>query len=186
MCETLIAIAKLLIGAAIAIVIIVVTLALPGEDEKALWTITLVFFLMVALIWTIHWSTNLLVPPRKSMPSNSKNRATAILGVPYVLGFLLILISGWEPLAEASIPWGTIVQTAGAALMAAALGLGVTIANQADRRIVLFALVAMEVILVFLVTLAGWKAELIALGGVIFGVVITEWVLSWALQRWCR
>ena len=183
--KTLIAIAKLLIGAAIAIVIIVVLLVLLGNDERALRTIALVFFLAVALIRTMDWSTNLLVPARKSMPPNSKNRATVILGVPYVIGFFLIWTSGWDPLTEHSIPWNTVAQTIGAALMAAALGLGAASARRVGGWVILVALVVMAAIPVLWIIQEGWRTELITLFGVIIGVLIAEGVLSPMLRRWC-
>lgn len=180
MCKTLVAIAKLLTGLAIAI-IIVAALALL----KALWTISLVFFVVMALIWAIDWSTNLLVPARQSMPPKSRNLATVILGVPYVLGFLLIWISGWDRLTGHSIPWDEVVRTIGAALMAAGLGLGAANARKVGGWIILVALVVLAGIPAILIIQAGWRTELITLFGVIIGVLIAEWVLSPMLRRWC-
>lgn len=175
MSKTLMTIAKPLISGVAITIVIVAKWALL----MALWIISLAFFLVMALIRALRWSTNLL------MPASSRNRATVILGVPYVLGFFLILASGWDYLTEHSIPWETVVPTIGAALMAAALGLGATNARRVGARIILVALVIMAAILACLIIQERWRTELITLFGVILGVLIAEGVLSPALRRWC-
>ena len=175
MSKTLLTIANPLISGVAITIIIVAKWALL----MALWIISPAFFLVVALIRALRWSINLL------MPASSGNRATVILGVPYVLGFFLIRASGWDYLTEHSIPWETVVPTIGAALMAAALGLGVANARRVGGRVILAALVVMAAIPACLIIQEGWRTELITLFGVILGVLITEFVLSPALRRWC-
>ena len=175
MSKTLMTIAKPLISG-VAIVIIIVA---KWAFLMALSIISLAFFLVVALIRAICWSTNPL------MPASSRNRATVILGVPYVLGFFLIWVSGWDYLTEHSIPWETVIPTIGAALMAAALGLGVVNARRVGGRVILVALVIIAAIAASLIIQEGWRTELITLFGVILGVLIAEGVLSPALRKWC-
>lgn len=119
------------------------------------------------------------------MPKTSSGRATLILGIPYFVGVVLILLSGWDVIPGYPVPWDQIVLGSGAALMAATLGLGVANVRQGSKRNIFLALLGMLAVLVMLIITQGWKTELIAFVGVVAGVLLAEGVLSWMLRRWC-
>ena len=118
------------------------------------------------------------------MSLSPQNCATMILGIPYTVGVVLILISQWEAIPDRPTPWDDISIAFGATLRATALGLGAAHINQAARRYIPFVLVALLGILVMIVVVEGWKPELITFLSVVWGVVMAEG-LSWLLRRFC-
>ena len=119
------------------------------------------------------------------MWNTPSRRATWILGTSCYIGTLLILVSGLGAIPGAPVPWDQIVMGFGATLMAAALGLAVAYVRQGSKRDILIALLGFLAVLVILIIVQGWKTEFITFGGVVFGVILAEWLLSWMLRRWC-
>ena len=119
------------------------------------------------------------------MPNTSSGRATLILGIPFFIGALLILVAGLGVIPSAPVPWDQIVMGFGATLMAASLGLAVASVKQGSKRDIFIALLVFLVVLAILIIVQGWKTEFITFGGVVLGVMLAEWLLSGALKMWC-
>ena len=119
------------------------------------------------------------------MSNPSSRCATLILGVPFFIGLLLTLIAGLGFIPAASVPWDQIIMGFGATLMAATLGLAVANVTHGSKRDIFIALVALLAVLFILSVLREAKPEYIAIGGVVLGVMLAEWLLSGALRRWC-
>ncbi len=119
------------------------------------------------------------------MSNISSKRATLILIIPYFIGVVLILVSGSEVIPRAPVPWDQIVLGFGSTLMAATLGLGVANVRQGSNRDIFIAFLGFLAVLGILIFTQGWKTEFITFGGVVLGVILTQWLLSWALRRWC-
>ena len=111
-----------------------------------------------------------------------RNRSGFLLGIPLVIGFVLIMLSPWGPVSRHSIPWDNMVLTVGAVMMAASLSAFIAGRKRCDRLVPLIALLALTAIFALLLWFSDWNPRLVALTGVPAGVLATE-VLMCLLKR---